>query len=74
MIKDVFKVIAKTAQIGFRLVNKAIPSVILELAVLEGLVVLAARTNTPYDNTIVRNYIEQSALPASYKVRLLSKL
>jgi hypothetical protein len=74
MIKDIFKIVSKTAQISFRLVNKAIPSVILELAVLEGLVVLAARTNTSYDNTIVRNYIEQSALPSSYKVKLLSKL
>jgi hypothetical protein len=48
MIKDIFKIVSKTAQISFRLVNKAIPSVILELAVLEGLVVLASRTNTPY--------------------------
>tara|TARA_R110000868_G_C10948000_1_gene767573 strand:+ start:453 stop:677 length:225 start_codon:yes stop_codon:yes gene_type:complete len=74
MIKNVFKVIVKTAQIGFLVANKFMPSGILQLAVLEGLKILVKRNNTDFDNKVLRSYIEKSKLPASDKVRMLTGL
>jgi uncharacterized protein (DUF4213/DUF364 family) len=74
MIKDIFKIVSKTAQIGFVVANKFMPSGILQLAVLEGLKILVKRNNTDFDNQVLRSYIEKSKLPESDKVRMLTGL
>ena len=69
-----FKKVLKIANLGFDLINKCMPSGMLQLAILHGLKVLVNRNNNKIDNTVLKAYIKKSNLSTEEKATLLESL
>ena len=74
MIKFTLKGMMKVAELGMRFSTKFIPNPVLQMILFEIGKKLVKRTNTPYDNKLLKVVIQQSNFSKVEKDKMLAKL